>query len=96
MTTVVIMVIRIEQYLRGMKCGIAIEYLKCRATLNFEVDFDAMARLGPSGILLYSDSYGFSRKTFMLKIPLDPPPPPPPPKVKRYEMTRDKWVVDVM
>ena len=33
----VIMVIRIE---RGMECEMTIEYLKCRADLNFEVDFE--------------------------------------------------------
>ena len=26
--------------MRGMKCGMTIEYLKCRADLNFEVDFE--------------------------------------------------------
>ena len=36
MKTVVTMVIRIE---RGMKRGMTIEYLKCTADLNFEVDF---------------------------------------------------------
>ena len=36
MKTVVIMVIKIEPYKRGMKRGMSIEYLKCRAGLNFE------------------------------------------------------------
>ena len=40
MKTVVIMVIGIEQYWAwGLKCRMAIEYLKWRADLDFEVDF---------------------------------------------------------
>ena len=44
-----------------MKCEMAIEYLKFRANLNFEVDFGVkMVRLSPSGILFYSDNGSFS------------------------------------
>ena len=36
------MVIKIEQY----QCGMTIEYLKCRADLNFEVDFGVNGAIG--------------------------------------------------
>ena len=40
-----------------------IEYLKCRADLNFEVDFVVNGAIGtivPNGILFYSDNGSFS------------------------------------
>ena len=43
-----------------MKRGMTIEYLKCRANLNFEVDFGvngANGRIVTSGILFYSDNF---------------------------------------
>ena len=48
-----------------MKRGMIIEYLQCRADLNFEVDFGVngavpLVRLRPSGILFYSDNGTFS------------------------------------
>ena len=43
MKTVVIMVIRIEW---GTNRGMKIEYLKCRADLNFEVDFKVNGVIG--------------------------------------------------
>ena len=45
-----------------MKCGMTIEYLKCRADLNFEVDFGVNGAIGTivtSGILFYSDNASF-------------------------------------
>ena len=48
---------------RGMKRGMTIEYLKCRADLNFEVEFgvnDAIRAIVTSGILFYSDNESFS------------------------------------
>ena len=46
MKTVVIM-INIEPFLaRGIKCGMTIEYVKCRADLNFEVDFRVNGAIG--------------------------------------------------
>ena len=41
--TVVIIVIKIEQ---GMKRGLTIGYLKCRAEINFEVVFEANGAIG--------------------------------------------------
>ena len=48
MKTVVIMVIRVEPYIlaREMKRGMTIEYLKCRADLNFEVDIGVNGAIG--------------------------------------------------
>ena len=46
-----------------MKRGMTIEYLKCRANLNFEVDFGVNGANGTivtSGILFYSDNGLFS------------------------------------
>ena len=46
-----------------MKRRMTIEYLKCRADLNFEVDFGVttpLVRLRPSGILCYSENGSFS------------------------------------
>ena len=46
-----------------MKRGMTIEYLECRADLNFKVDFGvngAIDTIVPSGILLYSDNESFS------------------------------------
>ena len=42
------MVIRIELHKRGRKSGMTIEYLKskCRADLNFEVDFGVNGTIG--------------------------------------------------
>ena len=38
---------RIDQYLaRGMKCGVTIQHLKCRAVLNFAVDFGVNGAIG--------------------------------------------------
>ena len=45
-----------------MKRGMTIEYLKCRADLNFEVDFgvnDAIGTIVTNGILLYLDNASF-------------------------------------
>ena len=45
--TVVITVLRIELVLaREMKRGMTIEYLMCRADLNFEVDFRGNCAIG--------------------------------------------------
>ena len=49
MKTAVIMVIRIEQFkllARGMERGMTIEHVKCRADLNFEVDFEVNMGIG--------------------------------------------------
>ena len=46
-----------------MKRGMTIEYLKCRADLNFEVDFGVNGAIGAivtSGILFYLDKGSFS------------------------------------
>ena len=48
---------------RGMKRGMTIEYLKCRADLNFEVDFgvnSAIVATVPKWDLFYSDNGSFS------------------------------------
>ena len=45
MKTVVIMVIRLNNNNAGMR-GMTIEYLKCRADLNFEVDYRVNDAIG--------------------------------------------------
>ena len=49
--TVVIMVIS-----RGMKRGMSIQYVKCKADLNFEVDFgvnDAIGTIATKWVLIF-------------------------------------------
>ena len=46
----------------GMKCGMTIEYLKCRADLNFEVDCDQ-----GGGVLFYPDNGSFSSVIYFFK-----------------------------
>ena len=46
-----------------MKRGMTIEYLRCRADLNSEIDFivnNAIGAIVTSGILFYSDNESFS------------------------------------
>ena len=43
-----------------MTRGMAIEYLKCRADLNFEVDFGVNGAIGEIVILFYLDNGSFS------------------------------------
>ena len=55
-----------------MKRGMTIEYLKCRAALNFEVDFRVNGAIGTIvtkyvGSYFFSDNGSFSSKIYRLK-----------------------------
>ena len=57
-----------------MKCGVTIEYLTCRADLNFEVDFGVNGAIGAivtKWDLFYSDNGSFSYIIYFFKYASD-------------------------